>query len=183
MRPIKITQAAVGASPWVPLDYLQRPFNVALAASLSEDASGITYSVEWTPDNPNPGRKESNPVVSLSRTTTVATLTLAKDHGLNTGDSVTVYGSGDANLDGTYAVASTPTTKSLTYTVANTGATAGANSTQAILMRVFPHDFMAGLTARADGNIAFPVLAVRINNTAYTGGSSTLQVTQGYGRG
>jgi hypothetical protein len=183
MRPIKVTQAAAGASPWIPLDYLQRPFNVALAVSLSEDASGITYTVEYTPDNPNPGRKESNPVVSLSRTTTVATLTLANNHGLVTGDSVTVYGSGDANLDGTYAVASTPTTKSLTYTVANTGATAGANSTQAVLMKVFPHDFMAALTARADGNLAFPVMAVRLNNTAYTGGSSTLNILQGYARG
>ncbi len=183
MRPIKVTQAAAGASPWIPLDYLQRPFNVSLTVTFSEDASGITASVEFTTDNPNPGRKEANPVVSLTRTTTAATLTLANDHGLSTGDSVTVYGSGSSNLDGTYAVASTPTSKSLTYTVLNSGATVGANSTQAILFHVFPHDFLAGLTARADGNFAFPVTAVRINNTAWTAGSTTLEVLQGYGRG
>jgi hypothetical protein len=183
--PIKqtVTPTAAGgaAGPWIPLDYLQRPFNVGLFVSLSEDASGITYTVEHSPDNPN--NIKGNTVASLSRTTTVATLTMSLAHGLVTGDSVTIYNSGDANLDGTYAVASTPTATSLTYTVANTGATAGSPYTQAVLMRVFPHDFMAGLTARADGNYAFPVMASRLHITAWTAGSATLELTQGYARG
>ena len=183
MRPITVTQSAAGASPWQPLDYLQRPFDVSLFASLSEDASGITYTVEYTPDNPNPRRKERNNVASLSRTTTVATLTLTNNHNLVTGDSVTVTNSGNANLDGTYPVASTPTAKSLTYTVANTGATVGGPYAEAILMRVFPQGNLAGLTVRASGFFSSPCMAVRINNTAWTAGSSILEILQGHARG
>jgi hypothetical protein len=179
--PLKQTVAAVGAGPWIPVDYLQRPFNVGLFVSLSEDAAGITYSVEHTPDNPN--NLKGNTVASLTRSTTVATLTMSSAHGLSAGDSVTVFGSGDPNLDGTYAVASTPSTTSLTYTVANTGATAGGPYTQAILMRVFPHDYMAAQTTRQDGNYAFPVMAIHLHVTALSAGSATLEITQGYARG
>src|SRR6267378_2440928 len=98
------TVAGGAAGPWIPLDYLQRPFNVALMVSLSQDASGITYSVEYTPDNPNSSKNTANPVASLTRSTTTATLTFANPHGLVTGDAVVVYNSGDANLDGTYTV-------------------------------------------------------------------------------
>jgi hypothetical protein len=184
--PIKqtVTPTASGGAfgPWIPIDYLQRPFNVGVFVSLSQDASGITYSVEHSPDNPNPTKLTANPVASLTRTTTTATLTFTNPHGLVTGDSVTVYNSGDPNLDGTYTVTATSTTV-VTYTVANTGATAGGPYTQAVPMRVFPHDFMAGLTARADGNYAFPVMAIRLHVTAWTAGSATLELTQGYARG
>lgn len=179
-----VTPTAAGGAfgPWLPLDYVQRPFNVSLFVSLSQDASGITYSVEYSPDNPNAGRSTANPVASLTRTTTTATLTFTNPHGLVTNDSVTVVNSGDANLDGTYTVTATSTT-GVTYTVANTGATVGSVYTQAVPMRVFPHATLVGLTARAAGNFAFPCWACRLHITAWTAGSATLEVIQGYARG
>lgn len=38
---------------------------------------------------------------------------------------------------------------------------------------------LTGLTATTNGNIAFNVTAVRLNMTAFTSGSATLQVLQG----
>lgn len=43
----------------------------------------------------------------------------------------------------------------------------------------FKHSSLTAKTASADGNYAFPVRAVRINNTAYTSGSATLTILQG----
>lgn len=185
--PIKqvVTPTVAGGAfgPWLPLDYQQRPFNVALMVSLSEDAAGITYSVEYTPDNPNSSRATQNPVASLTRAAAVATLTFAQPHGLLAGDSVQVINSGDPNLDGQQAVASAPTPTSLTYAVANTGATVGSPNMSAVGTRVFPHATLVALTARASGNFAFPCMACRLHVTAWTAGSATLEVIQGYGRG
>jgi protein involved in polysaccharide export with SLBB domain len=186
MRPIRqvVTPTLSGGAygPWIVLDYLQRPFDVALFVDLSEDASGITYSVEYTPDNPNTGKLTQNNVVSLTRVTTTATLTFLNPHNLGVGDSVTVTGSGDATLDGTFAVASTPTTTSLTYAVA-TGTAQGSVYTQAVPMTVFPHETLVALTADASGNFAFPCAACRLHITAWVAGSARLTVIQGYARG
>lgn len=43
----------------------------------------------------------------------------------------------------------------------------------------FKHTSLVGKTASADGNYAFPIRAVRINNTAFTSGSATLTILQG----
>jgi hypothetical protein len=183
--PVKQTLSAVGIGPWIPLDYIQRPFNVGLFVTLSEDASGITYSVEYTPDNPNSSRATQNPVASLTRSGTTATLTFTNPHGLNanSADSVVVSNSGDANLDGNYLVASAPSTTQITYTVANTGATVGANATAATATRAFAHATLAALTARAAGNFAFPCMACRLHVTAQSAGSATLEIVQGLARG
>jgi hypothetical protein len=53
-------------------------------------------------------------VTNKALTSNVATLTTAADHGLTTGDRVVVAGV-DATFDGTYAVASTPSTTTFTY--------------------------------------------------------------------
>ena len=179
--PIKVTVAGgAGISPWIPLDYLQRPFNVALFVSLSATSDG-TDTVEYTPDTPN--STKGNTVASLTRSGTVATLTMTQAHGLNVGDSVLTFNTGDANLDGTHQVASVTSPTALTYTVANTGLTAQAGYAQAVLMRVFPHSFLAAQTARGAGNFAFPCWAVRLNVTAGTTGNVTLEVIQGHARG
>lgn len=182
--PISVqVSGAPGISPWIVLDYQQRPFNVALMASLDAAASGATFKVEYTPDNPNQTRANTNNVVSLSRTTTTATLTFTNPHNLVAGDSVKVYNSGDANLDGDRAVVSVTSPTVLTYTVANTGAATGAGFTKAIPLRVFPHDFMVALSAKADGNFAFPCWACRLNVSALAAGVVTLTVEQGHARG
>jgi protein involved in polysaccharide export with SLBB domain len=159
------------------LDWQQRPFNVALLASLSFDGV-LTYKVEYTPDNP----QKVTPCY-ITRSGTTATMTLAANHGLSVGDSVTVINSGDPNLNGTYPVASVPSANTLTYTVAATGLTTALPQAGVVLMRVFPHDYMVNLTARADGNFAFPISACRVTVTAYTAGSVTLEIMQGHARG
>lgn len=184
--PVKVTvSGAPGISPWILLDYLQRGFAVGLFASLSEDAAGTpTYSVEYTPDNPNQGKSVQNPVVSLTRTTTTATLTWANPHGLVANDAAKVYNSGDANLDGDQTVVSTPSPTSITYTVANTGATVGSPYTQANGLRVFQvATALTGATTRQSADLAVPALAVRLHVTLLSAGSISLEVVQGLARG
>lgn len=184
--PLKTTIAgAPGISPWQVLDYVQRPFSVGLFASLSEDASAAaTYSLEYTPDNPNSTKGTRNPVVSLARAATVATLTWANAHGLVTGDAVKVYNSGDPNLDGDQTVASTPSPTSVTYTVANTGAVTGMPYTEAVGLRVFALPAaVTAATTRQSAALTTPCWAVRLRVSALTAGSISLEVVQGYGRG
>lgn len=181
---VQVLGGAPGISPWIVLDYTQRPFNVGLFATPSEDAATQTYSVQYTPDNPNQGKTTRNPVVSLTRTTVTATLTWLNDHGLTTGDAAKVYNSGDPNLDGDVQVASTPSTKSITYTVANTGLTVQSGYAEAIPLRVYA--LAAALTAattRQSAALTTPAWAVRLNVTALTAGSVALEVVQGPGRG
>lgn len=182
--PVKVSLTAVGISPWIPLDYVARTFNVGLFASLSQDASvAATYSVEYTPDNPNQSNGTRNNVASLTRTGTTATLTFSKPHGVVTNDAVKVYNSGDPNLDGDFtATATSPT--ALTYVVANTGATVGSVNTQAIALRVFEvATAMTAATTRQAASLTTPCWAVRLNATAITAGSITLEVVQGLARG
>jgi hypothetical protein len=49
----------------------------------------------------------------------------------------------------------------------------------AVTPTAFKHSTLVTKTASADGNYAFPIRAVRINNTAYTSGSATLTILQG----
>lgn len=179
MRPISVTQGAVGPSAWIPLDYLQRPFNVALLASLSEDASGVTYKVEYTPDNPQENRNNG---CYVTRSGAVATVTVASPHGLSAGDSA-ILESTLVGWDGTYVVASAPTETTFTVAVANSGATIDQYVSRYVGMRVFPHDYMVALTAKADGNFAFPVMACRLNVSAIAAGYVQLTVIQGHARG
>jgi hypothetical protein len=168
---------AIGNSPWLVLDYLQRPFNVALYATLSFNGT-LTYSVQHTPDNPN-----VTVPATISRAGTVATLSTQQAHGLSVGDAAVVVNSGDPNLDGNQAVATVVNATSFTYNVANTGALAGLPSAAAALLRVFNHATMTGLTARAAGNYAYPTMATRVVVTAWTAGGVTLSALQGHARG
>jgi hypothetical protein len=64
----------------------------------------------------------------------------------------------------------------LTYTVEHTFDDI-QDPDQAI--EVFPTDGLTGLTAKEDGNFAFPVRAVRITVSGYTAGDATLMIIQG----
>lgn len=74
------------------------------------------------------------------------------------------------------ALSNTPTlTYSVEYTLddpAMATTSAGAGLTW------FSHATLAGQTASAVGNIAFPVRAVRLNVTSYTAGTATITVIQ-----
>ncbi len=168
--PIKQTLSSATRGAWIPLNYFVTPFNVSIGCVCSSNINA-TYAVEYAHDSPL-----SSVACSITRSTTVATLALV-NHGLTTSDSIIVAGSGDANLDGTYQVASVPDQNSITYTVVNTGATV-ALAAQVSVMRVFTHATITAKTANVDGNIAFPVGAVRLRITAYTAGYVTMLVTQ-----
>jgi len=170
MQATSVTVGSSTVSQWIPTNAAQNPTGIALACSLASGAS-LTYKVQYTPDNP----QETVPVI-ISRSTTTATVTLPS-HGLVAGDSVCVEGAGSP-FDGTYAVASVVDANSFTYTVLDSGST-GTQNARLVKMRVFDHSSITGKTANSDGNFAFPVRAVRLNVTSYTGGSVTLTVNQG----
>lgn len=177
------TQAltAVGAGPWIRVDFQQRPFVEGMFLSFSEDANAITVSVEHTPDNPDLFVPCAVAVVG-----TVATLTFAQPHGLVTGDSVLLnntQGQLASGYDGTYPVASTPSTTTLTLTVTGGGPAAGALTSRAALMRVFADAVLAAKSARAYAANQVPVLASRLHVTALTAGTAYLEIVQGHARG
>lgn len=173
--------ALQGPSPWLPVSYYENPFSVSLFASLSADNSGITYKVQHTPDNPQDLRQPQ----SITRTTTTATVT-DPNHGLKTGDCLMTFGTGDPNLDTTIGLGTDVTVvdvNTYTYVVANTGAAAARiGTTRIVTLKVYDHAQMTGLVANADGNYAFPVQAVRVRNTAWTAGTTSLKVIQSAGR-
>lgn len=175
MKAKTVTLSAVGNSVWIPVDYRQNSFAVALAVDLNSAASGITYEVQHTLDDPG---KKVVPT-SITRSGTTVTVSFANPHGLNVNDSIIVEGSGFAGGDGTFAVATVPSVTSLTYTSGTSGTATGNTDTRIVLLRVFPHEFLTAKTVSDDGNYAFPVHAVRLNVSALTAGSATLIVTQG----
>lgn len=172
-----VSVAAAGNSPWVPLDYVKIPFAVGLFGDVSSPST-LTYKVQHSPDDCQTMRQ----ITSLTRSGTTATV-VDPAHKLTTGDSLQVMNSGDANLDtlpGIGADITVVDANTYTYVVANTGATAAKQIVRVITQRVFDHPLMTGLTGRQDGNYDKPVTACRLRITAYTSGSASLQVTQGY---
>lgn len=61
--------------------------------------------------------KQDFTISGITRSSAVATVTTAAAHGLTTGDLVTLSGATQAEYNGTFAVASTPTATTFTYAV------------------------------------------------------------------
>jgi hypothetical protein len=197
MRPVRVVLSAAGVSQWIPINYLQTPLGIGMGVVPWSTATGLTYVVQHTFDD----LAAFNPV-SISRTTTTATVTdLGPDglgHGLSTNDSVIIQMSGSENLDsaepavGQGDIGTTVTVTSntqYTYTVANSGPAADNGNAIATHLRVFPHVTLNTTTGnpgatglRADGNYAYPPRAIRLNAVTLTGGSVELLVVQGQGR-
>lgn len=172
MRPVLVTVSAAGYSDWVPMNRLQWLTNVGLAVVPSSGAV-LTYTVQHTFDD-----LWTYANCQVTRSGTTATLKKA-NHGLSVDDSVFVQGTGSSNLDGVYQVVSVADANTLTYTVANTGATADTGGAMMSGARVFPHAVLAGETARADSNYAFPCTACRLYVSSWTSGFVNLIVLQG----
>lgn len=166
MRPKKQTLSALGSTDWIRVSHLTGAFAVGIGVNLSNGAV-LTYSIQHTFDSPTLFID-----ATIARVTTVATVTFANSHGKAVGDSIVIENSGDTNLDGTFAIASVPTTTTLTYTVADTGIASA--SVKAALFSVFNNDGLTAQTASEDGNYAFPPSMVRLTITAYTGGEATV---------
>jgi len=165
-----LASAADGEWISVPHTGLQGSFGIGVGCGLSTSAN-LTYSVEYTMDDP-----QLKQDVSITRSTTTATITFtaggtAYNHGLITGDSITVAGSGDSNLDGTYSFTRTSDTAG-TYTVADTGISSA--KAKCVTMKVFTATDFSSLTVAAQGGFVLPVTAVRSTISSYTAGQLTV---------
>lgn len=192
MRPVKVTLNVAGYSQWIPIDYIESWFGVGVAVILSEDGN-LTYSVQHTFDSETINPQNPMDMVTISRTTTVATVTdngpRGIGHGLTTGDNIIISGSGSSVLDSPkpafgqgdvgWNVASTPSPTTYTYTVANSGPAADAGNTFVARRRVFTHSTLNALTVRQSGSYNYPVRAIRLRVSAYSAGFVDMVVLQG----
>lgn len=176
MRPIVITLGAAGNSTWRRIDQHKHYFALGLGATLNS-AGNLTYTVQHSFDDPN-----SNTLCTFSQSTTTVTVTFPSAHGLTTADSVIIVGSqvqapnqtNASSIDGTYNVASVPSTTTITVTVTPSQTAVGTVTCSP--MRVFNHASLAAKTTSSDGNYAYPIMAVRLNVSSYTAGNVTLTV-------
>jgi hypothetical protein len=192
MRPVRVVLNAAGYSQWVPVAYNESWFGTTVAVVLSENAS-LTYSVQYTCDFMQANYTPLYGPISVARVTTTATVTdvgpYGLGHGLTTGDNVIIKGTNTTNLDSpspTYGtgdlgwqIASTPSTTTYTYTVANSGATASVGSPTVARLRVFTHATLAAQTTRQVGSLNYPVRAVRLYISTYSAGYADMTILQG----
>lgn len=91
-------------------------YNVPNASITVTSPTTFTYVM-----GSNPGASGGNLVgaliTTMTNTTNVATVTTATVHGLRVGNTITVIGATPAAYNGTFVVASVPTTTSFTYTM------------------------------------------------------------------
>jgi hypothetical protein len=182
---------AAGVSQWVPIDYIESWFGVEAGVCFSEDAS-LTAAVQYTLDYERIDPSQPTQKVSISRTTTTATVTdygpFGLGHGLLTGDSVVINGSGSTQLDspaplfgsGGVGFTITQTGKNTyTYPCVNAGPAADGGNAYVSRQRIYTHSTLTGLTSRANGTFNYPVRAIRLSVTGYSAGYCDLTVLQG----
>jgi hypothetical protein len=178
MYPITQRLSAAGYSPWVPINRNQSSFHVALAVILSSGAV-LTYTVEYSLDNPNDPSNLTQAFI-LARTTTSLNVNWVA-HGRSVGDWVKLWGNGGGQLDGEYQVATVVDANNFTVTVANSGPTAGSGTGWIQSMRVYAHSTLTNLGVSASGDFGTPVIATRLRVSAYTTGTVDFEVVQGRG--
>jgi hypothetical protein len=183
----RVTQTplgATGAGPWIEIDYLEHGFGVGYYVSV-QDSSTLTFKIQHA-FFANPGKTNVNPdyqsPVSLTRSTTTATLTVPLAFAPKVGDCLIVEGAG-APFDGTFDIAGVTSSTVVTYTVLNSGASAMAVGARVRILHVEDDTVVTGKTASTSGNIAFPINAMRLNLTAYSAGAAILTVNQGLAAG
>lgn len=170
------TYVGPGFTPWTVVNYMQLTFAVTMAAIPSSDAATVALAGQYTVD-PQDGNY-ARPV-GITRVTTTATVT-DPGHGLSTGDSVSVF-QGGAPFDGYIPTVTVTNATTYTYTVANSGPSVSAPTTQILSARVFPISGITGASRVAAAISAEPVQAVRLNVTTITAGFVDWIVQQGLG--
>jgi hypothetical protein len=187
MRPVIQENGATGPSDWIMVNYLQRSFNIGYNCTVGgATAPSMTYSLEggyWS------GNYDTE--VHITRSTTTATLKFNAingpngsawvNHGLAVGDSLIINSAG-APLDGTYRVASVTDSRTVTYTVANSGVTVSTPGT--FVTRIFVRTGLAGVTGvtgATAGSITTPINFLRSNIATFGSGALTLSFDQGMG--
>lgn len=160
-----------GSSRWVTVDSMQPPFGVGLGVSIAYGAVSPVYTVQHTFD-PTDGATRQVTIACTASTTVTVTDT---NHGLSTGDSVTITGAANG-INGTFDVTVT-NANTYTYTTVTSTYNGVANCSS---NRVYPHAVLVNQNARADGNYAFPIYACRVKLVSGTG-TISLSVMQGTG--
>jgi hypothetical protein len=175
---------ATGPGPWIPIDYLEHGFGVGYFVSV-QDSSSLTFKIQHAffanPGTPNVNPDYQSPI-TLTRSTTTATLTVPLAFAPKVGDCIEVEGAG-APFDGVYDIASVTNSKVVTYTVANSGLSTANVGARVRIMHVEDDTVVTGKTGSTSGNIAFPINALRLNLTAYSSGAAILTVNQGLAAG
>ena len=104
-------------------------FTISNASAASVSGGTATVSVATLVLSSIPAGVKTATAASGSSTTTTRTITTTADHGFSSGQVVTVS-TGDLNYDGTYVIATVPTTKSFTYTSATSTSSAATLTTK-----------------------------------------------------
>jgi hypothetical protein len=141
-RAIAILEGAMSNSPAGEQGVIHVPRDVAIQAVSDgplirvESADGREHleTINGTPVIVGSGYTGDGPfstVTNKALTSNVATITTATDHGLSAGDTVTVSGV-DATFNGTFTVASVPSTTTFTYakTASNVSSTSASGLAQ-----------------------------------------------------
>lgn len=110
-------------------------------------------------------------MVSVSAAGTTATLTTAQPHGLTTSDLIFVANTGQANFNTSSptAIASVPTTTTLTYTISSTTATTTAG--QCYGVSYFINNMNAQASGPAFGTATLTAGTVTVNTSSVTANS------------
>lgn len=159
---------------WISVDSRQTNFNVGVSFTISPSAS-LTFKLQEAWYDPITDRVNTQ---NISRSTTTATVVFAQPHGLKVGDSVTVFGAG-APLDGTYDVASAADSKTITYTVLNSGVSAPTGTVTVCKFHVQDDATITAKVASIYGTVTVPCSYIRGNTTVYSSGSVCMTVAQG----
>jgi hypothetical protein len=192
MRISKSTYSAhtAGYTPWVPVAYDAKTFNVALAVLPSTTASGTLVSAQYTLDDQSYAGVGDHQVL-WSQSTTTVTITdsgwtsggnTSVGHGLVTGDSINIRGTGGVSatsFDGQYQVTVTNET---VYTITVTPSQTASGYANVIGARIFTTTGIPASTAvRTATNLTVPCAAVRMAVAALTTGEVDFIVIQGQG--
>src|SRR5712692_211242 len=78
------------------------------------------------------------------RAANVVTITTTSPHGLGTGQSVTISGVSDSSFNGTFTIASVPSTTTFTYAQTGSNATSGGGTVSANTVKWFVSDVEGG---------------------------------------
>lgn len=180
MRPQYISLAALGNTPWVPVNNLQWAFAVGIAVTLSGGAS-LTYTVQHTYD---PIDDSQSRYAAIAQTTTVITVSgdigppgSGGGSGLSVGDDAILYGTG--LMDGEYPVASIISPTSYTLTSGVSQSANGTPTSRVKSYRVFNNATLAASTTKGNTNYSSPITGVRLNISVYASGVATMAVIQG----
>lgn len=140
----------------------------------------LNYDVQYTLDE-NANSRIGNVVLTASGSPVGSEVTVSHTaHGLSTGDNVIILESGYTNhnsqsgVEGSYDVTVVDVN---TYTYTPSSAMTGS-TLKARVITFTVNSIATGVSASSNGNLSYPINAIRLNVNVITGGSLELKVLQ-----